>query len=263
MSRVTTMLCTFIFLLSACASLGPQQKITLSSGVTSFDYHLANGPVVVFQSGLGNDKTIWSSVIKKLPVTQAYIAYDRYGYGASSASNTLSRNPCNIAKEQHELLEKLGARPPYILVGHSIGGLYEYVFALMYPQDVAGLILLDPTHPQHWKTMQADASAAATMLKTLRYLSFSMVMRDEFDAQTECLATVSVPLEKSISANTRLFVSTKGASGAFLDVKNKLQYDWLHLLGIDVFEPVEDSGHYIQSDRPDVVVQAIALATKK
>lgn len=228
----------------------------------SFTYHhnsLDTKPVVVFQSGLGDDKSTWATVISQLPKSQAFFAYDRYGYGKSQATKS-ERNPCNIAREQHEILKAANVKPPYLLVGHSIGGLYEYVFALMYPQDVAGLILLDPTHPHHWQTIQRDAPAAATILKTMRYTVFTPVMRSEFGAQSNCLESLPANIDSKFARNTQIFTSTRvgtGEQGAFQDVLLKLRKDWVDLTGILATEPVEKSKHYIQKDRPDFVVSVI------
>ncbi|MBK7417536.1 MAG: alpha/beta hydrolase [Dechloromonas sp.] len=60
-------------------------------------------------------------------------AYDRPGYGSNPASNT-PRDPCTIATELRDQLRSAGLPPPYVLVGHSLGGLYQYVFARLYPE---------------------------------------------------------------------------------------------------------------------------------
>lgn len=63
-----------------------------------------------------------------------------------------------------ELLSTVGAQPPYLLVGHSLGGQYQYAYALLFPQDVAGMLLLDPTHPDHWTSLQREAPLTAATI---------------------------------------------------------------------------------------------------
>ncbi len=252
-------LTTLSLLLNACSSLPNSSQINLKTGSMAYSYRPAASVTTVFQSGLGDDKSVWTNVIDQLPTTQTYFAYDRYGYG-NSASATGTRDACSIAREQHELLTQAGVKPPYLLVGHSIGGLYEYVFALMYPQDVAGLILLDPTHPKHWVSVQHGAPTAAAIIKTMRLTVFSPIMRKEFDAQTECLGHLPEKLPAAISKNTRILTSTMvnaSEQGAYQDILEKLRKDWLQLAGISKTEPVQNASHYIQKDRPDALVKAI------
>ncbi len=250
---------TLSLLLSACSSQPNTTQENLKAGTMAYSYRPAPGITAVFQSGLGDDKSTWANVISQLPATQASFIYDRYGYGKSTAATSI-RDACNIAREQHDLLMQAGVKPPYLLVGHSIGGLYEYVFALMYPQDVAGLVLLDPTHPKHWETVQNEASSAAAILKTLRLTLFTPTMRKEFDAQTECLSSLPATFPAAINKKTRILTSTvvnASEHGSYQTVLAKLRKDWLRLTGISKMEPVEKASHYIQNDRPDVVVKTI------
>jgi pimeloyl-ACP methyl ester carboxylesterase len=246
-------------LVCACNSQPNTTKVNLKAGTMAYSYRPAAGITAVFQSGLGDDKSTWSNVISQLPATQSSFVYDRYGYGKSTSASS-TRDACTIAREQHELLMQAGVKPPYLLVGHSIGGLYEYVFALMYPQDVTGLVLLDPTHPEHWETVQREAPAAAAIVKTMRFTLFTSTMRKEFDAQTECLRDLPKILPASVRINTRILTSTlinAGEQGAYQDVLTNLRKDWLRLTGIAKTEPIDKASHYIQKDRPDVVVKAI------
>jgi len=219
---------------SGCSYSSNTSHIKLNSGFIAYNYHSGESVIAVFQSGLGDEKSVWSDVARQLPATQSYFMYDRYGYGDSNRTMG-TRDACTIAREQHELLAKLGIPPPYLLVGHSIGGLYEYVYALMYPQEVAGLVLLDPTHPQHWQTMQVEAPNTAAVVKAFRYTAFSLAERDEFDAQANCINTHNVQLSPRISRNTQMFTSTEmnsGEQGTYQDMLKKLRNDWLNLLGI-------------------------------
>lgn len=248
---------TLSFLISACETQSNLKSQQQKTATMSYSYHPGQGNTIVFQSGLGDGKSVWAKVISQLPQNRAYFSYDRYGYDASPSVAT-TRDACTIAHEQHDLLKQSGAKPPYLLVGHSIGGLYEYVYALLYPEEVAGVLLLDPTHPKHWETIQNEAPSAAAIIKTMRFTVFSPVMRKEFDAQTDCLNTL--PTHYSTSFKTRILTSTlarAGEQGSYQDVLAKLRKDWIQLTGIAQTEPVDRATHYIQKDRPDSVVKAI------
>ncbi|MFR9804483.1 alpha/beta fold hydrolase [Pseudonocardia sp. RS010] len=73
------------------------------------------------------------------------VLYDRLGTGWSDVVD-LPRPGSRVTDDLRELLEAIGLPGPYVLVGHSLGGLYARLFAKRFPDDVAGLVLLDPTH---------------------------------------------------------------------------------------------------------------------
>lgn len=214
-------------------------------------------PTIVLQSGLGDGKAEWGKLKHLLKTDVSVFTYDRPGYGDSPATSTL-RDPCSIAHEQHHVLSDAGVKPPYLLVGHSLGGLYEYTYAKLYPNEVAGMVLLDPTHPQYFARLQTEIPALATTLDTLTLL-FTPTMKREFAAQTQCLDTL--PANSLQPIPVRLLFSTKTdvltQSEVFDTLRQALASDWQRLTDATQVQSVPKSGHYIQQDRPDVVVQAI------
>jgi pimeloyl-ACP methyl ester carboxylesterase len=76
--------------------------------------------------------------------------YDRAGFGWSEAG-PMPRTAGRIADELHQLLQRGGVPPPYVLVGHSFGGLVVRLFAVRHPDEVAGLILIEPAIPEDWR----------------------------------------------------------------------------------------------------------------
>ena len=104
---------------------------------------------MIFDAALGASSVSWSLVQPGVArVTQA-CAYDRAGFGWSEAG-PLPRTAGRIASELRDLLRHAGVPPPYVLVGHSFGGLVMRLFAARYRTEVAGLILLDSAHPEEW-----------------------------------------------------------------------------------------------------------------
>lgn len=105
-----------------------------------------DSPTVILEAGAGLLSPHWAWVQSTLAATTRVCAYDRAGYGWSEAGPA-PRDAHQIATELHTLLEQAGLNGPYVLVGHSIGGLYIRVFAEQYPDAVAGLVLVDSSHP--------------------------------------------------------------------------------------------------------------------
>lgn len=115
-------------------------------------------PAVVFESGFGATSLNWMHIQAALADRVHSIAYDRCGLGWSSAPLS-ERTPHHVARELRDLLHAAGIEPPWILVGHSFGGLVVQQFALDYPEETAALVLIDPMRPIEWPPFNAATDA--------------------------------------------------------------------------------------------------------
>lgn len=106
-------------------------------------------PAAVMDSGLTSNSLFWGNALAAVArVTQA-VTFDRAGYAWSEAApNGTPRTSQQLVAEQRLLLDKAGLHPPYILLGHSFGAINALVYAKSYLQEVAGLVLVDPSHPE-------------------------------------------------------------------------------------------------------------------
>ncbi len=102
-------------------------------------------PTVVFEAGLGNGMASWAAVFPEVVEHTRAFAYDRPGYGGSELTDH-PRDGATMVAELHQLLSATGHEPPFILVGHSLGGTLVDLFARTYPDDVAGVVLVDSRH---------------------------------------------------------------------------------------------------------------------
>ncbi len=110
------------------------------------------GPTVVLESG-GGGGIGWEQVRQEVGRFARVVTYDRAGVGASEPGPQ-PRTGRQIAVELHTALGNADLSPPYILVGHSMGGPYVRIFAATYPDEVAGLVLLDPTQINAYESME-------------------------------------------------------------------------------------------------------------
>ena len=104
-------------------------------------------PSIIFDSGVGGFSLEWSRVQNVLARRTRVCAYDRAGYGWSDLG-PLPRTSERITRELHTLLERAGVAGPYIIAGHSFGGYNAQLFARNYPDQTAGLVLIDSSHPE-------------------------------------------------------------------------------------------------------------------
>jgi pimeloyl-ACP methyl ester carboxylesterase len=103
------------------------------------------GPTVVLDAGLGGFSLDWSLVQSEVEKIARVCIFDRAGYGWSDESPH-PRTSAYIASELNELLERAGERGPFILVGHSFGGINSRTFANRYPEKIYGVVLVDSPH---------------------------------------------------------------------------------------------------------------------
>jgi pimeloyl-ACP methyl ester carboxylesterase len=117
-------------------------------------------PTVVLEPGGGEMSSNLGWITPAVARTTRVCVYDRAGRGWSDPATT-PQDGLQIATDLHTLLHRGGVPGPYVLAGHSFGGLYVLTFAARYPDEVAGLVLIDSTAPKP-ATTTAPASAAAT-----------------------------------------------------------------------------------------------------
>jgi len=139
-------------------------------GTGSHQLHLHctgdGAPSVVLESGLGGNSLDWSRVQPLVARFTRVCSYDRAGYGWSEPG-AKPRTARQIAAELYHLLVYGSFPPPYVLVGHSFGGLVVQLFASLHPSDTAGLVLVDSTHEEQFERFER-AGIRKTFLPTGR-----------------------------------------------------------------------------------------------
>lgn len=130
----------------------------------------AGSPTVILESGFGSFSIHWTMVQSEIARFSRVCAYDRAGYGWSEPGPA-PRTSETIVKELHTLLENAGIEKPYLLVGHSFGGLNVRLFAHKYPDEVTGIVLLDSVHEEQDIRLLAYERARAQLVRQFRFLT--------------------------------------------------------------------------------------------
>ena len=124
----------------------PGQRVKVENHLMHLNCVGSGAPTVVIDAGNGSFSVEWMPVQAQLSQTMRVCVYDRSGYGWSEPGPQ-PRNGLQAASELHQLLQAAGESGPYILVGHSLGGVYARVFAVQYPTETAGMVLVETAYP--------------------------------------------------------------------------------------------------------------------
>lgn len=263
----------FILLLSiqGCSSIPTQTNmVEIKNGKIAVAVKGNGSQIVVFESGLGENQKTWNKVFNEVAKTNKVFSYDRAGLGESPKSRT-SRDPCTIAKELHNTLNASNTKPPYILVGHSIGGLYQYVFAKLYPDDVAGLVLVDSHLPEPWIhqtkiPLPKEYLSLKTKPNYLIRLKQELLMKyttggKEDASKYLCLENINITKPVKFPVRIIQAVESTNMSEPLLSwfKKQRKWYfqEWFHILGKKVPVREVNSGHNIQEEKPSIVTEEI------
>ncbi len=126
----------------------------------------SGGPTVLFEAGIAATNLNWFHIQEHVARFTGTASYDRGGLGWSSPCRS-ARTPGNIATELHTMLQRAGIKPPFVLVGHSFGGLVMRRFALLYPEEVLSLVLVDPMRCEEWPPLNPTKQAEVDRGKRL------------------------------------------------------------------------------------------------
>lgn len=104
---------------------------------------------VILESGISASSLSWAKVQSEVSKFARVCSYDRAGFGWSDRRPG-KRTPARLANELNVMLTSAGVKPPYVLVGHSFGGLIVRAYAAEFPQEICGIVLVDALHPNEW-----------------------------------------------------------------------------------------------------------------
>jgi pimeloyl-ACP methyl ester carboxylesterase len=131
----------------------------------------------VIETGAGSLALTWEALADRLTEFTQVVRYDRAGLGWSEHDHRWRRTGDDVADDLHALLRRAGVNGPFVLLGHSAGGLYVRAFAARFPDEVAGLVLVDATHEDLMARARDQFGAAAVALRLASLLGYAAIPR--------------------------------------------------------------------------------------
>jgi pimeloyl-ACP methyl ester carboxylesterase len=154
------------------ATPAPGRSYSVDGRRMHLDCHGQGGPTVVLFNGMGEISSSWGRISQPVSNATRVCAYDRAGQ-AWSDDAPAPQDGIQAAADLHVVLAEAGEQGPYVLAGHSIGGLYAMSYAKAYPDQVAGMVLLDSTSPEQFTTVPAYPGQYAMLQRTYSLLASS------------------------------------------------------------------------------------------
>jgi pimeloyl-ACP methyl ester carboxylesterase len=219
-------------------------------------------PAVILEGGFGGGISSWSSVQAKIAEFAQVVSYDRAGLGQSEPGPK-PRSAKQIALELHTALQTSGINPPYVLVGHSLGGPFIRVFAGMYPRDVAGMVLIDPSQEtfDDWAKTHLPPESKEEKAQLAKA---SRGIRDEAAALNttyDQARAANLPPRIPITLLTAMQDNSMPAEAR--KVWAEKQKEWIEKISGGKRIVAKESGHFIQVQEPKLVVDAIREVVKQ
>ncbi len=222
-------------------------------------------PTVVMDAGLGDTSGTWEAVEPEVARFTRVFVYDRSGVGASQSGDR-PRDCRQMVSELHDLLSIAGIAPPYVLVGHSFGGLNMMLFASRHPDEAKGLVLVDTPHPNRIAAERKLLSPE----QMRRYIdSFTgnnegMTFEEREKSGEQVSAAPSLPDIPLIVLHSGTFTRPTGWPVRALEQSFiEGQKDLASRTPQGKRVVVEGSGHYIQHDHPELVIEAISEVVER
>ncbi len=261
MKRITLILIASGIILSSCNkdndSIDINETLVDVGGYKLYALTSGTGTnTIIFESGLGDDSESWyvNNIFSSLALKNQVISYNRAGYSPSEPGIE-PRNLIQLSEELNKVIIEISQNEKVVLVGHSLGGAIMRYYAIEHPEKVKAILLIDPSHESYKVIPQSEEDDIVQNIIDAGQLEIAK----EAEQLIEDLAILE-GLPNLPNVPVQVLTSIKLVNGLSLEDRE----DWSNAHktlgeGIDNFIHIEteNSGHYIQRDEPELVLNAI------
>jgi pimeloyl-ACP methyl ester carboxylesterase len=250
-------------------ALPPRQKLQTRAGLLEYTLSGEGDANIVLVNGAGLTVTGWQPLYPGIERLGRVFAWNRFGLQGSDDPPAVQRGAVVIASLR-ELMAYAGLEPPYVLVGHSLGGLYANLFARLHPTEVAGVLFLEATHPRDENTLPHDRGKLAQGLSKVQGeppCDFEANLHAEMDAAGDTVQEVQ-------AAGPFPAVPVAVVTGGIDPPPSLLspeaaQARRAHQVGLARLSPdaehviAEGSGHFPQRSEPQLVLDVLERLVRR
>lgn len=244
-------------------TLPPREKIETRAGALEYTVSGAGDTTIVLLNGAGMTLAGWDALYPGIERLGRVFAWNRFGVQGSDDPPPQQRG-VDVVASLRELMAEAGLAPPYVLVGHSLGGLYANLFARLHPREVAGVLFLEATHPRDEDTLPHDEAKLARGLSKVQGeppAQFQANLHAELEAAAETvrevdaagpfpripIAVITGGIDPPVSL---LSPDAAQARGGHQLALARLAPDSEHVVA-------EGSGHFPQRSEPQLVLDVL------
>ena len=231
-----------------------------SKGKLQYNISGKGKPNIVLMNGGSGPIEGWMKILPEISQFSTVFSYNRFGVTGSEKPNE-NQDGITIINTLREILKIVGFEPPYLFVGHSLGGLYTNLYARLYPNEVAGIVFLESSHPKDLQLEEYEGKVVKTLNKVLKMLD-SRSSYKQFDEVHFVKQTVSQIHQIESFPEIPVLVVTGGKNNRMMpeEVRLKRLDNQLELLALSKNSKhivAGKSGHFPQLSEPRVVIDTI------
>jgi len=245
------------------------EKMIMVDG-KSIQYSLSGneGPVIILINGYRVKFNSWSELFPEISEIGQVLAFNRAGVGKSSKTN-VDQTGAEVVKTLKKLLVALQLSPPYVLVAHSLGGVFANLFCREYPCEVASVIFVEAAHPE--ENERQSKFRPPLLVRKLNYLLKSIdLFFDKYQhSEDDCLSTTLSQIDAAdVFPEIDVVVITGCKKMPFVPEESfkvhvRCQRDLLALSPKSRQVLAAKSGHFPQISEPEIVLDAITDEANK
>lgn len=243
-------------------------KFRLETLKGKLQYNISgNGkPNIVLINGGSGPIEGWMKIIPKISESSSVFSYNRFGVTGSDKPKE-PQNGLSIVRTLREALTIVGFEPPFLLVGHSLGGLYANLYARLYPNETAGIVFLEASHPKDLTLNDYQGKTVKAINKVLTIFD-SLSSHKQYNEVNFVKETVNQINQLDTFPEIPVYVVTGGRENQMVpeEVRKKRLEHQLELLSLSPNSKhilAEKSGHFPQLSEPTVVIDTIMDCVKQ
>lgn len=235
-------------------------KLHTSRGNLQYNISGNGNPNIVLINGGSGPIEGWMKILPEISESASVFSYNRFGVVGSDKPQE-PQDGLTIVETLREALKIVGFKPPFLLVGHSLGGLYANLYARCYPNEIAGIVFIESSHPKDISLDQYQSKIVKTINKMFSVFD-SLSAHKQFNEVHFVKKTVEQIQGIDHFPEIPLYVVTGGKENRMIpeEVRRKRIEHQLELLSLSKYSKhihAEKSGHFPQFSEPRVVIDAI------